>query len=150
MNTNEIFNLLAKKCKGTFLGVFARDKLPKNLPKKRNVSLIINTQGSAKKGLHWIAMYFDKNGNGEYFDSFGLPASTHPIFERYLNKHCRKWIMNRKQIQSVVSSVCGHYVVMYCFYKHLNYSMRSIVNCWTSDTGLNDEIAYRFVYDHLK
>jgi len=149
MNTNQIFRLLAKKCKGTFFGVFARNKLPKTLPGGRNVILVINTDPSHKKGSHWICIFIGKDKKGEYFDSFGLPASIHPPFEKYMNSKCTEWIMNNKQLQSVVSDVCGCYVVMYAYYKHLNYSMQSILNAWTSDTGLNDEIARRFVYDHL-
>ena len=99
--TNQIFKLLAKRCKGTFLGLFARNKLPKVLPRGRNVSLIINTDPDFRRGQHWVAMHFKKNGTAEYFDSFGLPASVHPPFERYFKKHCRKWITNNRQIQSV-------------------------------------------------
>ena len=31
---------------------------------------VINTHPSSLHGEHWIAMYFDENGKGEYFDSY--------------------------------------------------------------------------------
>ena len=142
MNTKQIFRILAKKCKPTFIGVFARNRLPKHLPvHHRPIMFVYNTDPAHKVGQHWIAMYFDRNGTAEYFYSFGMPPSTYPIFEKYLNTHSTSWTYNNKQLQSIVSKFCGHYVVMYCLFKNLNFSMNSIINCFTDDTGLNDTIA---------
>ena len=101
---------------------------------------VCNTDPSHKAGQHWVAMYFDKDGTAEYFDSFGMPPSTYPIFEKFLNRNSISWSYNDKQLQSLASEYCGQYVVMYCLFKHLNYSMNSIINCFTDDTGLNDAI----------
>ena len=148
MNTEEITKLLVKRCKGTFLGVFAIDRLPRRLPKRRPLMIVCNTDPIRKSGSHWICIYFGKENDGEYFDSFGLHPRTYPIFERYLNKNCSRWIWNSKQIQSVVSHVCGHYVVMYCLFKQLNFSMYTILLCFTEDYGLNDAIAYKYIIEH--
>ena len=31
---------------------------------------VINSHPSSKPGEHWITVYFDKHGKGEYFDSY--------------------------------------------------------------------------------
>ena len=61
LNTNDIYKDLTKdfNSKKSFIGVFARDKLPdvKNYP----TSFIFNTQPSYLPGEHWIAVYFNKD-----------------------------------------------------------------------------------------
>ena len=32
---------------------------------------VINLDPSYKPGSHWVAVYFDRNGEGEYFNSLG-------------------------------------------------------------------------------
>lgn len=147
MNTDELFNLLHKRCKGMLLGVFARDELPNKLPPKRPLLVICNTDPKSKPGRHWIAMYFGKNCYGEYFDSFGQEPL--PSFENYLNKFCCNWKQSDKCLQSVLSSFCGHYCVFFCLFKYLGYNMNSILNCFSNDTTLNDVIVHNFVCHNL-
>ena len=147
MNTSQIFNLLARRCRGTLLGIFPADMLPQNLPARRPLLLVCNTDPSHKRGEHWIVIYFDVSGTGEYFDSFGM--ETKPIFHHYLTRHSVSYIRNREQLQSSISRFCGHYCVFYCLFKRLNYSMKDIVNCFSNDTSLNDFIAHKFVCENL-
>lgn len=149
MNTEQIRKLLIKRCRGSFMGVYSSDRLPRRLPKRRPVMLVCNTDPHKKPGQHWVAFYFAKDGSAEYFDSFGASPTRFGSFHNFLVKNCSRWIMNSKQIQSIVSQFCGHYVVMYCLFKHLNYSMKSIMNCFSNDTGLNDFIARDFVEKKL-
>ena len=109
--------------------------------------MICNTDPSYKSGEHWIAIYFDVNGTGEYFDSFG--REPEPVFARFINRYCRSFVCNREQLQSALSRFCGHYCVFYCLFKRLNYSLNSIVNCFTNDTALNDFIVHKFVCENL-
>lgn len=147
MNTNQIFEKLAKRCGDKFLGVFARDKLPPMLPPRRPLMLICNTDPQYESGEHWIAMYFGEDAKGEYFDSFGEDVPL--IFKKYLDKFCSSWITNERQLQSVLSSVCGQYCVFYCLFKYLRYDMDSISRCFTNDTALNDFIVHQFVCFNL-
>jgi len=39
----------------------------------------------------------------EFFDSFGSPPAVK--FDRYMNKHCNRWIYNRNHLHSVASSL---------------------------------------------
>ena len=69
MLSSSINNILKNDVKTgpIFLGVFARDKLPSL---KKNCCLVLNTHTHEKPGEHWLAIYVDENGFGEFFDSF--------------------------------------------------------------------------------
>ena len=147
MDSTRLFRLLSRRCRGQLLGIFASNKLPRDLPRKRPLMLVCNTDPNYKPGRHWIVIYVDKEGSGEYFDSFGEPPPD--IFRKYLYKCCSRWTFNNEQLQSVLSAFCGHYCVFYCLFKYLGYSMRTILNCFSNDTALNDFMVHKFVCDHL-
>ena len=74
MNTLQIERLLKKdlKSKTIFKKVCALDQLEKpTFPS----AYVINSDPSSKPEEHWVAVYFDKRGRGEYFDSYGLPPT---------------------------------------------------------------------------
>ena len=74
MNTLQIERLLKKdwKTKNIFKKVCALDQLEKpTFPS----AYVINSDPSSEPGEHWVAVYFDKRGRGEYFDSYGLPPT---------------------------------------------------------------------------
>ena len=58
-----------KDTKKIFLGVFARDELPKRV--KYPSCFILNTQPRSQEGEHWLAIYFDHKRNCYFFDSYG-------------------------------------------------------------------------------
>ena len=129
------------------MGVFPADRLPRRISTKRPLLLVCNTDPHNKPGEHWIAMYLSKDGTGEYFDSLG--ETVPPIFSDFLERHCTNYVFNEEQLQSVPSRFCGHYCVFYCLYKMLDYNLNSIVNCFSNDTMLNDNIVHRFVCENL-
>jgi len=147
MNTREIFAKLKGRCNGRFMGVFARDRLPLQLPQRRPLLLICNTDPHDEPGEHWIAMFIGNNAKGEYFDSYGRDAPL--IFKNYLNRYCTNWIKNDVRVQSVLSSFCGHYCAFYCLFKAHDHDMRSIVNCFTDDMSANDAMVHRFVCGNM-
>lgn len=143
MRTDEITNILQKRCRGIFLGVFPLDRLPSRLPAKRPLLLVCNTHPHFKPGEHWVVLYIGKDSRGEYFDSFGTkPCLT---FERYLNKYCNHYVNNNRQIQSVLSQFCGHYCIFYCLFRSIDYDINDVVKCFTLDTTLNDFMVHNFV-----
>ena len=137
MNTEEIDRILRRQCERDFDGVFSVDTIP-----DRPRLLVRNTDPSYRPGRHWVAIYA-KDGRGEYFDSFGRRSSGE--FERYMNRHCRYWTFNDKQLQSVVSQFCGHNCICYCLYRSSGIDMRKIVCSFTSDTALNDVLVHALV-----
>ena len=71
MNTIQIERLLKKDpfAKPIFEKVCAKNQLVRV---DYSSAYVINSHPSSKPGEHLIAMYFDKHGKGEYFDSRGL------------------------------------------------------------------------------
>lgn len=136
MNTAKIERLLANQPE--FQGVFSQDTLP-TTPRV----LVCNTDPSWKPGEHWVAIYVDKNDNGEYFDSFGRPPSKH--FESYMNSNCRRWTFNKKQLQSRISGFCGFYCCLFVVLRCRGLDMTKIIAMFTNDTGYNDWLVHRFI-----
>ncbi len=138
MNGIEIERLLRSFCRDKFQGVFSCDTLP---PKPE--LLVCNTDPHDKPGTHWIAIYVDKTGRGEYFDSFGMEPPA--VFKEYMNKHCRHWTFNHRKLQSVLSRFCGHYCCFYCVFRCSGYDLRKVVSMFTNDTAFNDVLVHNFV-----
>jgi hypothetical protein len=140
MNTKEIDQFVRgdRASRGIFQGVFSADTLP-DKPRL----LVCNTDPSSKPGSHWIVIFIDLKGRGEYFDSFGRKPTT--LFENYLNKNCTRWIFNTRQLQSIVSSYCGFYCCFYCMLRCRGFDLTRIVKIFTRDTGFNDSIVRGFV-----
>lgn len=136
MNTREIEFFLRNE--EHFQGVFSSDRLPE-VPRL----MVCNTDPHYRPGKHWIAIYVDNRGRGEYFDSLGTPPSE--TFKRYMDKHCVVWTFNKKQLQSIVSQFCGHYCCFYCVFRNRGVDMNRIVNQFTSDTGFNDVAIHGFI-----
>ena len=123
MNTLQIQKILERDVYANkyFCGVYPKDKLPKklNFPSL----MVINTDKSNEPGEHWIALYCDKNGKCEFFDSYGL----HPDFynlTNYLNKTCKSWKYNKKCLQGVFSNLCGYYCCLFLMIRSRNYSLK--------------------------
>ena len=71
MNTLQIERLLKKdlKSKTILKKVCALNQLEKpTFPS----AYVINSEPSSEPREHWVAVYFDERGRGEYFDSYGL------------------------------------------------------------------------------
>ena len=103
MNTLQIERLLKKdlKSKTIFKKVCALDQLEKpTFPS----AYVINSDPSGEPGEHWVAVYFDKRGRGEYFDSYGL-SPTWIGLKSYMDAYSLSgWIYNRKTLQAYFSS----------------------------------------------
>ncbi len=137
MNTFEINNYL--KNFPQFKGTYPRDMLPKinHLPS----GIVINTDPSNKPGEHWVAMYIDINGVGEYFDSFGLPP-LHKEIVSFLEKNCsRGWLCNTITFQSMFSETCGMYCVLYLSSKFKGMSFNKFTSIFNHRRDLNDRVA---------
>ena len=93
MNENQIRAEL--KCLKSFQGVFAcnEHKNPQQLP----ASYVFNTDPREKSGTHWVAVYIDKNGKGEYFDSFGKKPQKDIL--NFMRKLCTEIKYNNKCFQ---------------------------------------------------
>ena len=137
MNTIDIVKLLGGLSK--FKGVYPADKIP--TPSKLPFGVIVNTDPSTKPGTHWVAIWINRNGYGEYFDSFGLPPLTPQIYE-YLEEYTTRWNYNKCAIQSTLptSIACGYFAVFYILHKIENQPLEYICNYFVKNNEINDKL----------
>ena len=148
MDTREITDILKRDrfTRPYFRGVFACNQLPKqHLP--RPSVLVVNTDPSDKPGQHWVGIYIDQNGVGEYFDSYGQPPKVLQI-TRFLQKNTKHCIYNARHLQGPFSTVCGQYVIFFHWHRCRDLSMTKITQLFSSDTEDNDFNVNDFVRKH--
>ena len=71
MNTFQLAQVLTKDSfsKDSFAGVYACDELSSIEINEYPKSLVVNTDPMELPGTHWIAIYFNEQMKGEFFDS---------------------------------------------------------------------------------
>ena len=147
MNTLEIREIF--KHVDWFDGVYPSDRplVINALP----ASFIINTDEAHLPGQHWVALYIDEAGHGEYFDPYGLPPFKLNILDN-LNNICINWKYNKCTIQSTSarSTACGHLCAVYIVLKHHNFSMEEICCIFDESGNQNDKMAMSVVNKHMK
>jgi hypothetical protein len=148
MDTLDITRLLArdKRTAISFRGVFACDKLPVHAP--TSSLYICNTHHARAPGEHWIAIYIDASGRGEFFDSFGMhPTIMH--FESFLNSNCKYWMHNTKRVQSFYSDACGYHCIFYAVHRCVGFNVNAISSMYTNNCTFNDIIVKEFVRNKM-
>jgi hypothetical protein len=112
MNTSELNCLLTRALRNTpcrFLGVFAADEAPTELPRDSNsypCAFVINTDVASEPGHHWVACYVaSPKSVVEFFDSYGnLPAAYPNLRVTAMSRRIRRW--------STVSFQSSHWFVV--------------------------------------
>ena len=111
-----------KKTKLVFRGVFARDTLPRKLPKIRPCAYICNIDEIRQPGRHWVCLYFPKKKPNEYYDSFGFPP--HKDFLKLLGKAFK---CNNHFHQYPLSTSCGQFCMFYILQRISSSSMEEVL-----------------------
>ena len=89
MDTIQLTLILRKDkfTRGVFQGVYPSDKLPASVSQYPAL-YIANVDTSDKPGSHWVAFYFTKEQEGEFFDSYGAPPRKYSgTFTTFLNNN---------------------------------------------------------------
>lgn len=153
MNSVEISNVIRSDpmASKTFRGVFACDELRgincREIKRNRtSQSFIVNLDSSEKSGSHWVALYFDSNGQCDYFDSFGIYPIGSDI-PRFISLSSTTFRYNTKTLQELSSSYCGFYSCFFILTRSRGISMPDIVNIFSIDLEANDEFVYNYVTD---
>ena len=137
MDTEEI-NEKLKKYRDCFVGTYPCDLLPKVV--QRPAAIIANTDPAHKPGEHWVALWLNANGTGEYFDSFGLPPLNSNIL-RYIREECPNGVTHLNvMLQNVLSITCGNYCVLYVKMKCLGFSLDEFLQLFSRFTLSNDKV----------
>ena len=124
MNSRQLPWILSgdKFTKLSFKGVYAIDEMKLIKTISYPSSFVINLDPSYKPGSHWVAMYFDRNGVGEYFDSFAH-YPPHKA-EHFVYLHAKRWQYIRMQVQEIYTTTCGQFIV-FCIYQKSRTNVRS-------------------------
>lgn len=126
-----------KEIKKYFRGVFPSDKLP--LKFKKPALLIANTDPSTRKGSHWVAFYIPKTGKPEYFDSIGRRPQQDE-FVKFLRKHGKSFLHNKKRLQGTFANTCGNYCGVYLYFKAKRIPFKDFLDLFSSKNfQLNDD-----------
>lgn len=100
-----------------YLGTFARDEIPDLSRLRRPFGLIFNSDPAQSPGTHWLAIYADAGRAPDFFDSYGLPPSFYG-----LDPDLRS---TTRSVQSLDSAVCGHYCLLFLYYRYHGLSFDS-------------------------
>ena len=131
--------------RGVFQGVYPSDKLPASTSSYPAL-FIGNVDTSEKSGSHWVAFYFTREREGEFFDSYGRsPSHYTPTFTSFLDNNTSSWTFNSVQLQGFYSKVCGQYCLYFAILRCGNFSMNSIVHRFSSNKRRNDTLVRRII-----
>ena len=140
--TNQINFLgsqLLHDTKVRWLGTYARDQIPFLKNEKRPFALVVNTDVAAGPGEHWLALYAPRDSlKIEMFDSFGLPPNIYSFDPSLIH-------FSSRSIQSFGSKVCGHYALLFIYFRSRNYSFDNTIN--NLNKNFTDASAARKIYD---
>lgn len=125
------------------VGVYAADQLPVKTM-QRPYGFIANTDIHLMQGHHWCAFFHD-GYDLEFFDSYGRsPERNSVYFKQWLNKRSSSVRVNKHQIQSDSSSVCGLYCILYLRNRLLGQTMTDFIDHFDSSNFNNNDT---FVYN---
>ena len=117
-----------------YLGSFPANMMPLQLP--INTFLIVNTEPSGEKGLHWV-MFANKSGKIYYADSLGLPLSRYKFINQGLRyKNVKRMVYSKLQNMSI----CGLYCIYFAWI---------LFSDNTLPTHFNDFNLMQFIYKYL-
>jgi hypothetical protein len=127
--------------KGIFLGVFAANKIPRTI--YRPCCFIANTKPDKHPGEHWIAIFINKEGYGDFFCSYGQEPDR--AFNSFMERHCFSWNRSCKVLQQSASTTCGQYALFFLHSRANGCSMAEFLRLFTEDHRENDEIVTAFI-----
>ncbi|XP_077170425.1 uncharacterized protein LOC143825879 [Paroedura picta] len=134
--------------KKTFSGVFPSDWLPKQRLHRRPAGLVVNTHPHNVPGEHWLAIYLEKDGRGEFFDSYGHPPNS-PLFPktivRFLRKNASETVFQPRQLQASDSVVCGYHCIFFLQLRSKGLSFEQIQELYCDDLAQNDLMVEQFI-----
>ena len=151
MNTTALRQLLSHDAyiKPYFFGVHPVDQLPHHI--SYPCCLVANTDKSDSPGEHWVCLFIDESGEGDWFDSYGFgPEFYSSTFQRFMAKHCRLYQFSTVQLQDVSTTVCGPYCIYFLYCRARGMSYDEILAQFTQNHIQNDKMVTKFIKHQLK
>jgi hypothetical protein len=139
MNNIQIENILKNDqfTQKYFIGVFARNNLPKNFSYPS--AFIFNTVVKSGKGMHWLSIIFTKDKKCQFFDSLGFAPSFYGL-ENYIKKRSTSLSFNKHPIQSLNSNYCGIYALLFILILSRGQTFSKFLGSFDLNTEKNDLI----------
>ena len=104
---------------------------------------IINLDDFGSIGTHWVCCWRAKNGDHEYFDSFGLPPPDE--WEQELKRLGKKgFLRNDNQLQWIKSVRCGYYCLLFLNERNRGTSFKDILKIFSADVFDNERIVKNY------
>ena len=134
------------------VGVYAADCLPHRI--SPYTALVVNTDPHNETGTHWVVFYLDENysdGRGmiEYFDSYGQPPHLHS-YQGFLRRNARRYLYNEVCLQSLDSQVCGHYCLLYLYYRTVcDLRMKDFVQLFGDSSTTHNDAAVKRLFQKI-
>lgn len=152
MRTNWDLENEAHRYNLPLVGVFNKDQLPKEI---REGFYIINLQddldsmGNDLPGSHWT-VFIIEGRQVAYFDSFGFAP---PVEVQNFLKPFLPYPYNTQVVQSMASTVCGNYVMLFMMFMHAHRKdMRNVrrrfqafMALWDKDVKKNRERLLKYL-----
>ena len=124
-----------------FSGAFSRNSLPKKI---KDGSYVINLDEYADKGIHWIALFCNKNSI-IYFDSFGVEHVSKEIKEFAGNKNIKAKIL---WVQANNSVMCGNFFIGFIDFMLSGKKLTDFTNIFPPyDFNKNGDIILSYLKD---
>jgi len=139
--------------KNTYQGIYPCDRLSEQTIQNVPCALVINFDPHDKPGSHWISLWFDKNKNVDYFDTYSRPLSVNPDIFDFVHKNGKSVnYLSGDAIQSDDSSVCGHYCILFTICKSNKIRFSDFKNTFTDQmySGLFDPFVKRIINKIIK
>lgn len=136
MDESEIAKLLRHlPC---FLGVYARDELPKSIT-EWPAALVVNTDPRSKPGRHWVAFFLRDRHTIEYFDPYGI-RPLYSEFKTFIKRNSNQWFYNEIQFQPTVplSVACGLYCILFIRIRCNGISFNEFIRLFAKNIKFND------------
>ena len=148
MNGEQLLCAIACDCalRNKVIGVYPRDRIPYTLEKGQG--MIVNTDRHDMPGSHWVCLYIDMEGRGEFMDSYGhSPGYFNRVFEDFLVRNSDRYSFNSKRIQDAGTKVCGHYCLYYFMHRLRGVSMIDIFKPFSRSLVVNDAYVYSYIFN---
>jgi hypothetical protein len=141
LNNVEINEALKSICP-SFRGVFSADNIPNQID---SGSIICNLSRADEVGSHFVTIII-KPKYVRYIDTFGIPCQIDGI-NRFLYQLNRLVLYNSTQIQSLKSSFCGYFTMLFCLQNDHNCGNGITFSDNLTD---NDQICIQYLSDCLQ
>lgn len=133
MFSNEIL-LCLKNLPTYHHGVYPADLLPRHV--QTPSAIVVNSDIHTKPGSHWRAIFINKNRELDFFDSYGRPPEV--ALNRFIQGNSRVARFNSHLLQGLSSRVCGHYCLVFLYYRSQGVSLDEFLTLFCNNPKYND------------